>query len=148
MPKRGVGQVKTRVRLTALVVSPSEQGRRGLRQTLEADGIEVIGVLRSPLFALPMLELRWPEVLVLDRPGTEGVVFLQRVTEVRPTPVIITSTVTDADVDDLQCLAGGTAVLVPRDGMGHAPMLARVARSLTATPALPGPLADPLLLPS
>lgn len=150
MPKRGVGQVKTRVRLTALVVSPSEQGRRGLRQTLEADGIEVIAVLRSPLFALPMLELRWPDVLVVDRPGAEGVVFLQRIREVRPSPVVITSTVTDADVHDLQCLMAGASALVARDGTGLAPMLTRVVRALATERTFEphAALADELLLPS
>lgn len=150
MAMRGDGLVNTRVRPTALVVSASEQARRGLRQTLEADGIEVIGVLRSPLFALSLLELRWPDVLVLDRPGAEGVVFLQRVMAVQPTPVLITSTVTDADVDDLQCLAAGATALVPRDGTGLAPTLTRLVRALAAPAWAPraAQAEELLLLPS
>ncbi|MFZ5439362.1 MAG: hypothetical protein ACOZQL_05100 [Myxococcota bacterium] len=125
--------VKTR-RLTALLISASEQARGALQRSLEADRVEVIAALKSPLYALSVLELRWPDVLVLDRPGAEGVVFLHRVQAVRPTPVVLTSTVTDADVDDLQCLAACAGVLVPRDGVGCAPLLTSVIRALARAP--------------
>lgn len=116
-----------------LIISKSEQTRRAFRLALEEDDLEVIATLRSPLFALPALAQRWPDVVVLDRPCAEGLAFLRRLARLRPTPVVVTATPLDGG-DELRALAAGALAIVARDGDGDSTSLAAIVRAVAPAP--------------
>jgi two-component system, chemotaxis family, protein-glutamate methylesterase/glutaminase len=68
------------------------------------------------------MKLRWPEVIVLDveMPRMDGLTFLRKIMQERPTPVVICSTLTEAGAPTtLEALASGAVSIVtkPKQGM-------------------------------
>src|SRR5262249_12036408 len=81
-----------------LVVDDSAVVRQVLTQLLAEDpGIEVIAAVADPLFAIERMKMRWPDVIVLDveMPRMDGITFLRKIMDERPTPVVICSTLTE-----------------------------------------------------
>lgn len=103
---------------SVLIVDDSALVRQVLKQVLDGrSGIEVIGVAQDPLFAMKLLEKRWPDVIVLDieMPRMDGLTFLRKIMAERPTPVVICSTLTEAGTDTaMQALAAGAVEIVTK----------------------------------
>jgi two-component system chemotaxis response regulator CheB len=85
-----------------------------------ARGIQVVGSAQDPVFALPRLEKNWPDVIVMDveMPRMDGITFLRKIMDTRPTPVVVCSSLTAKGTQvSIDALAlGAVAVLEkPRD---------------------------------
>lgn len=77
-----------------LVVDDSAVMRALIKRKLEAEsGIEVVGTARDAAEARQLIKALDPDVVTLDveMPGMDGLSFLEKIMELRPTPVIIVS---------------------------------------------------------
>jgi two-component system chemotaxis response regulator CheB len=82
-----------------LVVDDSPTMREVITQTLIADPqIEVVGHAGDPNEARAAIKLLHPDVITLDieMPNMDGLEFLEKIMRLRPTPVVMVSTLTQA----------------------------------------------------
>jgi two-component system chemotaxis response regulator CheB len=82
-----------------LIVDDSATMRAQIRMILSADrAIEVVGEARDPLQARDAIKALNPDVMTLDveMPKMNGLEFLEKVMRLRPLPVIMVSTLTEA----------------------------------------------------
>ena len=85
---------KTRV----LIIDDSILIRKILTEILNSSpDIEVVGVAADPLIAREMIKQLNPDVLTLDieMPHMDGITFLKNLMRLRPTPVVMISTLTE-----------------------------------------------------
>ncbi len=83
-------EVKARV----LIIDDSALVRSVLEDMLQKDPeIEVVGIAKDPIQAIPMIKEKKPNVLTLDleMPKMDGLTFLKKLMKVIPLPVIIIS---------------------------------------------------------
>ncbi len=121
--------------ITAVVIDDSAIVRTHLAETLKAAGIDGIATAGDPLFALPKMEARWPDVIVLDveMPRMDGITFLRKIMHDRPTPVVMCSTLTAAGATTtLQALAEGAVSFVTKPKLGLRDFLADPSNGLVA----------------
>ena len=88
--------------VTVLVVDDSAVMRQLLSTLLEADPeIKVIGTAPDPLVARDKIKELNPDVVTLDveMPHMDGVSFLRRIMTLRPMPVVMISTLTQAGAE-------------------------------------------------
>jgi two-component system chemotaxis response regulator CheB len=110
-------------KLRVLIVDDSAVVRRVLSDQLGADpGIVVIAAAADPIFAMAKMQVEWPDVIVLDveMPRMDGLTFLRKIMEERPTPVVICSTLTEKGAaTTLDALAAGAVSIVtkPKSGL-------------------------------
>jgi two-component system chemotaxis response regulator CheB len=110
-------------KIQVMLVDDSAVVRQILASVLnkEAD-IEVIATATDPLYAMDKMNQQWPDVIVLDveMPRMDGITFLKKIMSVRPTPVVICSTLTEKGCDtSMQALAAGAIAIIakPRTGL-------------------------------
>jgi len=112
--------VSTKIKV--MLVDDSAVVRQVLSALLSKDPeIEVIGSAPDPLFAMDKMNLRWPDVVVLDveMPRMDGITFLKKLMSVRPTPVIICSTLTEKGAStSMQAMAAGAVGIVTKPKAG------------------------------
>ncbi|MEV6925831.1 chemotaxis response regulator protein-glutamate methylesterase [Dactylosporangium sp. NPDC051485] len=108
--------------IRVLIVDDSAVVRQVLSRRLSgAPGIEVIGCAADPIFAMTQMNRQWPDVVVLDieMPRMDGITFLKKIMAVRPTPVIICSTLSQRGARaTMEALAAGAASVVPKPTSG------------------------------
>ena len=110
-------------KVKVLLVDDSAVVRQVLTGILEAaPGIEVIGAVADPIFALERMKRAWPDVIVLDveMPRMDGITFLRKIMAERPTPVVICSSLTEKGAaTTIQALEAGAidCVLKPKEGV-------------------------------
>ncbi|NNU79190.1 chemotaxis response regulator protein-glutamate methylesterase [Halovulum dunhuangense] len=101
-----------------LVVDDSALMRRMIRAGLEAGAdIEVIAEAANTAEARQMIRQHDPDVVTLDveMPGMNGIEFLKKIMELRPTPVIMVSTLTAAGTEvSLAALQIGAIDAIPK----------------------------------
>ena len=109
-------------KIGAMIVDDSATVRLALKQALEAShDIEVLDTAMDPLFALTKMNRRWPDVVVLDleMPRMDGLAFLKRLMEERPTPVVICSSLTARGTETaMQALAAGAVAVFCKEDLG------------------------------
>jgi two-component system chemotaxis response regulator CheB len=109
-------------KIKVLIVDDSAVVRQVARAALEADGgIEVIGAVADPVFAMERMKLKWPDVIVLDieMPRMDGLTFLRRIMAERPTPVVICSTLAETGAKaTMDALAAGAVSIITKPKMG------------------------------
>lgn len=109
-------------RVRVMIVDDSATVRQVLTAVLaEAPDIEVMGVASDPLFALDKMQRDWPDVLLLDveMPRMDGITFLKKIMVMRPTPVVICSTLTEAGTATaMEALSAGAVSLVTKPRIG------------------------------
>jgi two-component system chemotaxis response regulator CheB len=101
-----------------------------------AAGIEVIAAVADPLLAIERLRQQWPDVIVLDveMPRMDGITFLRRIMQERPTPVVICSTLTEKGArTTLEALAAGAVAIVTKPRLGLKQFLVEASDDLVAT---------------
>jgi two-component system, chemotaxis family, protein-glutamate methylesterase/glutaminase len=108
--------------IQVLVVDDSAVVRQVVQEILGAEsGITVIGLARDPLYALELMKQRWPDVIVLDieMPRMDGITFLKQVMGLRPTPVVICSSLAEAGTAiALEALAAGACSIITKPTLG------------------------------
>jgi two-component system chemotaxis response regulator CheB len=114
----GSAGARTRV----LIVDDSAVVRQVLAARLrDSPGIEVVGAVPDPIFAMEHMNRSWPDVVVLDieMPRMDGLTFLHKIMSVRPTPVVICSTLTRRGAETtLEALAAGAAAVITKPATG------------------------------
>ncbi|EJM98199.1 chemotaxis response regulator protein-glutamate methylesterase [Herbaspirillum sp. YR522] len=105
-----------------LVVDDSSVVRQLMHELLAASGdIEVIATASDPIFAMRKMRQRWPDVIVLDiqMPRMDGITFLKQIMAIRPTPVIICSSLTEAGAAvTAEALAAGAVSIISKPALG------------------------------
>ncbi|MGA2779544.1 MAG: chemotaxis response regulator protein-glutamate methylesterase [Steroidobacteraceae bacterium] len=105
-------------KIGVLIVDDSAVMRQTLSAQLARDpSITVLGAAPDPIFAMAKMKSQWPDVIVLDveMPRMDGITFLRKIMEERPTPVVICSTLTEKGaVTTLEALAAGAVCIVTK----------------------------------
>jgi two-component system, chemotaxis family, protein-glutamate methylesterase/glutaminase len=109
-------------RIKVAIVDDSAVVRQVAAEQLAADpGLEVLFTSADPLLATERLKREWPDVIVLDieMPRMDGLTFLKKIMQQRPTPVIICSTLTEAGAQTtLDALAAGAVSVITKPKIG------------------------------
>jgi len=109
-------------RIEVLIVDDSAVVRQVLSARLrESPGIDVVGAVPDPIFAMEHMNKAWPDVVVLDleMPRMDGLTFLRKIMDVRPTPVVICSTLTRRSADiSMEALAAGAVSVIAKPTTG------------------------------
>jgi len=123
--------------IKVMVVDDSAVVRQVVSNLLNAaPGIQVIAAVADPLLAMERLKQQWPDVMVLDveMPRMDGITFLRKVMNERPTPVVICSTLTDKGAKTtLEALAAGAVAIVTKPKLGLKQFLTDASDDLVAT---------------
>lgn len=105
-------------RIRVLIIDDSALMRQVLTQLLSRDpAIEVVGTAPDPYIARDKIKALNPDVLTLDveMPRMDGLVFLEKLMRVRPTPVVMVSSLTENGCDvTLRALELGAVDFVPK----------------------------------
>ena len=105
-------------KIRVLIVDDSALVRQVLTELLSADpGIEVVGTAPDPLIAREKIKQLEPDVLTLDveMPRMDGLTFLQNLMRLRPMPVVMVSSLTEAGAQvTLDALALGAVDFVTK----------------------------------
>jgi two-component system, chemotaxis family, protein-glutamate methylesterase/glutaminase len=121
-------------RISVLIVDDSAVVRQVLTQLLGDDpAIEVIAAVADPLFAIERMKVRWPDVIVLDveMPRMDGITFLRKIMDEKPTPVVICSTLTERGAETtMQALSAGAVEIVTKPKIGLKTFLQDSAQEL------------------
>ncbi|MBY0574449.1 MAG: chemotaxis response regulator protein-glutamate methylesterase [Undibacterium sp.] len=105
-----------------MIVDDSAVVRQVLTALLGKDpSIEVIASASDPIFAMDKMNLQWPDVIVLDveMPRMDGITFLKKIMSIRPTPVVICSTLTEKGAaTSMQAMSAGAVCVVTKPKAG------------------------------
>jgi two-component system chemotaxis response regulator CheB len=119
-----------------LIVDDSALIRQLLTTLLSSDPeIEVVGTADDPYAARERIKALNPDVLTLDveMPHMDGITFLRKIMTLRPMPVIMVSTLTQAGADiTLEALEIGAVDFIAKPSTDAAHALPALARELQA----------------
>ena len=109
-------------KIKVLIVDDSALVRQVIAQALSTDAeIEVIGTASDPLFAIQKMKLQWPDVLVIDieMPRMDGITFLKKIMALRPTPVVICSSLAEEGAQaTFEALSAGAISIITKPKIG------------------------------
>ena len=109
-------------RIKVMVVDDSAVVRQVVSSLLSADpDIEVISAVADPLLAMVRMQNQWPDVIVLDieMPRMDGITFLKKIMQERPTPVVICSTLVESGAKtSIEALAAGAVAIITKPKLG------------------------------
>lgn len=105
-------------KIRVLVIDDSALIRKILTELLSSSpDIEVVGAAEDPLVAREMIKQLNPDVLTLDieMPHMDGITFLRNLMRLRPTPVVMISTLTEHGAEaTLEALALGAVDFIAK----------------------------------
>ncbi|WP_238012711.1 chemotaxis response regulator protein-glutamate methylesterase [Dactylosporangium sp. AC04546] len=108
--------------IRTIVVDDSAVVRQVLTARLSAEpGIAVTGAASDPIFAMRLMQREWPDVLVVDieMPRMDGITFVRQVMAIRPTPIVVCSTLVGPGARaTMDALAAGAVSAVPKPTTG------------------------------
>jgi two-component system chemotaxis response regulator CheB len=135
-----------------LIVDDSAVVRQHLAARLRQSGMEVIGAVADPAFAMEHMSRVWPDVLVVD-PGLGGAHFLRQIMAVRPTPIVLCAVLSA----DATALTPGVSAVITKPDSGLKAFIdersAEIVQAVRAAatnagrvprPAGPAPTGDPV----
>jgi two-component system chemotaxis response regulator CheB len=121
-------------RIRVVVVDDSALVRQVLRELINAEpDLEVVGVAADPIAAREIIRSVAPDVITLDveMPRMDGLEFLERLMRLRPTPVVMVSSLTQHGSEvALRALELGAVDVVPKPRAGIADGLAEYRHEL------------------
>ena len=124
-------------KINVLIVDDSAVVRQVLTGLLGGDPeIHVLGAASDPLFAMEKMKQTWPDVLVMDveMPRMDGITFLKKIMQERPTPVVVCSTLTEKGaVTTMQALEAGAVSIITKPRVGLKNFLVEEAAELLHT---------------
>lgn len=108
--------------IKVLIVDDSAVVRQVLTEQLNSiNGVKVVAAAPDPLFAQRHLEQHAPDVIVLDieMPRMDGITFLKKLMQERPTPVVICSTLTEKGAEiTMQAMSAGAVDIITKPKVG------------------------------
>ena len=117
------------------IVDDSALVRRSLTEIFSGEpDFCVIGSAEDPLAAERKMQSDWPDVIFLDveMPKMDGITFLRKIMQERPTPVIICSTLTEAGAPTtVEALAAGAVTVITKPKVGLKEFLHDASSELT-----------------
>jgi two-component system chemotaxis response regulator CheB len=123
-------------KIGVLIVDDSALVRSLLAEIVAAEpDMEVVGVARDPVVARSMVRELNPDVITLDveMPRMNGLEFLERLMRLRPTPVVMISSVTQSGADaTLRAMELGAVDFVAKPRLGIAEGVSRTAAEIAA----------------
>ena len=109
-------------RIKVLIVDDSAVMRQVATSLIGADpALELVGTAADPIVAMERMKQQWPDVIVLDveMPRMDGITFLKKIMQERPTPVIICSTLTQKGAQTtIEALAAGAVAIIGKPKLG------------------------------
>lgn len=109
-------------KIKVFLVDDSAVVRQVLIGVLQQDSrIEVIGSASDPIFAMEKMAKNWPDVIVLDveMPRMDGITFLKKIMALRPTPVVICSSLTEKGAETtMQAFSAGAVDVITKPQLG------------------------------
>jgi two-component system chemotaxis response regulator CheB len=121
-------------RIKVMIVDDSAVVRQVLTAVLERDpALHVLAAAADPLLAIERMKREWPDVIVLDveMPRMDGITFLKKVMQERPTPVVICSTLTEQGAKTtIEALAAGAVSIVTKPKIGLKDFLVEASNEL------------------
>jgi two-component system, chemotaxis family, protein-glutamate methylesterase/glutaminase len=135
--------------IKVLVVDDQASMRRLIRGVLEREpDITVVGEAKDPLEARESIKALNPDVVTLDieMPRMNGLEFLEKIMRLRPTPVIMVSTLTGAGTDaTIRALEIGAVDCIAKPAPGERDLFGALAEKIrVAASSRVGSLADRL----
>jgi two-component system, chemotaxis family, protein-glutamate methylesterase/glutaminase len=119
---------------TVLIVDDSALVRKLLQAILSEDPeIKVVGTAADPFEAREKIKALSPQVITLDveMPKMDGITFLRNLMRLRPTPVVMVSSLTEANADvTIAALEAGAVDYVEKPKVGLADGLSNMAEEL------------------
>ncbi|MCX7998378.1 MAG: chemotaxis response regulator protein-glutamate methylesterase [Leptospiraceae bacterium] len=105
------------------IIDDSALVRQVLTQIVQSDpSLNVLFTASDPLFAIEKMKKEgWPDVIILDieMPRMDGLTFLKKIMEERPTPVVICSSLTPKNSETyIQALSLGASEIVAKPQIG------------------------------
>lgn len=123
--------------IKVMVVDDSAVMRQVMTAMLGATpGMELMCAVADPLLAMERMKIQWPDVIVLDveMPRMDGITFLRKIMQERPTPVVICSTLTEKGAQTtMDALAAGAFSVVAKPKLGLKQFLIDSSEDLIAT---------------
>jgi two-component system chemotaxis response regulator CheB len=123
--------------INVLIVDDSAVVRQVVAGLLaQTPGLAVMAAVADPLLAIERMRQQWPDVIVLDveMPRMDGITFLRKVMQERPTPVVICSTLTESGAKTtLDAMAAGAVAIVTKPKLGLKQFLQDAADDLVST---------------
>ncbi|MEQ1579638.1 MAG: chemotaxis response regulator protein-glutamate methylesterase [Steroidobacteraceae bacterium] len=123
-------------KVRVLIVDDSALVRRLLTEIFATDGdIEVVGAANDPFMAREKIKQLNPDVITLDveMPRMDGVTFLENLMRLRPMPVVMVSSLTQAGADvTLRALELGAVDFVTKPKVDLAGSLTNYADEITS----------------
>jgi two-component system chemotaxis response regulator CheB len=123
-------------KIRVLIVDDSALVRSLLAEIVAAESdMQVVGVARDPVVARSMVRELNPDVITLDveMPRMNGLEFLERLMRLRPTPVVMISSVTQSGADaTLRALELGAVDFVAKPKLGIVEGVSRTAAEIAA----------------
>ena len=123
--------------IKVLIVDDSAVVRQVLSAVLSGDpAILVLGTASDPLFAMERMNREWPDVVILDveMPRMDGITFLKKIMSIRPTAVVICSTLTEKGAQTtMAALAAGAVSIIAKPKLGLKQFLNDASDDLVAT---------------
>jgi two-component system chemotaxis response regulator CheB len=123
-------------RIKVMVIDDSAVVRQIMTGIIESDRtLEIIGVAADPIFAAERMKHQWPDVILLDveMPRMDGITFLKKLMQERPTPVVICSTLTEAGAaTTIEALSAGAVSVITKPKVGLKQFLSESAQELTS----------------
>ena len=102
--------------IRVMVVDDSAVARQVIGDIInKAPGFTLLATAPDPIYALEKMQREWPDVLVLDveMPRMDGITFLRKIMNERPTPVVICSTLTEKGAETtMQAMAAGAVEII------------------------------------
>ena len=123
-------------KITVVIVDDSALIRNMLTDILNADpAIKVLGAAADPLQARELIKKTNPDVITLDveMPKMDGLTFLDKIMRLRPTPVIMISSLTQKGADTtLRALEMGALDYVAKPQIGLQAGLEQMSKEIIA----------------
>lgn len=119
-------------KIRVLIVDDSISIQKVLQEVIESDpGLEVVGAAKDAFEAKQMVNDLSPDVITLDveMPKVSGLRFLEVLMKVKPTPVVMISTLTKANADTtLQALELGAVDYIAKPQINQKEMFLRYSK--------------------
>ncbi len=109
-------------KIKVMIIDDSAVVRQVMSMVLAKDAqIHILPSAADPIMAQEKMTIEWPDVIVLDveMPRMDGITFLKKIMQERPTPVVICSTLTERGAETtMQALSAGAVAYVTKPKLG------------------------------